>query len=120
MANANAEKRKRTNALSKFTRNINTFDSLLDDAAPPELMKPQWDVVKTCWQALEKAHDDYLEKAEDIDDDSAGGSAYIDAPGERHTTSLIRYSAYLKEQAKSEKLLVEREEGENRLVDEEM
>lgn len=33
-------KRMRTNALSNFTRAINTFNSLVEEDAPPVLVKP--------------------------------------------------------------------------------
>ena len=87
-------KKKRSKALSKFTKNLNTFNGLLEVNSPKSLVEPQYELVKTCWSTLEDAQDEYLDAIEDID--AAGGLNYLDDPGVRHTEALKAYAAYLK------------------------
>ena len=63
-------KRKRTQALSKFTRNLNSFTKLLEDNSPKSLVDPQFETVNSCWKVLEDVHDDYIAVTdEDIEGD---------------------------------------------------
>ena len=95
MGDEAAAKKKRSLALSKFTRSVNTFTSLLDGVSPKSLVEPQYDLVKTCWSALEEAQEEFLEITVDID--AAGGVVdYLDEPEVRHTDALKAYAAYLK------------------------
>ena len=89
-----AAKKKRSKVLGTFTRNLNTFTGLLEADSPKSLVEPQYEVLKTCWSALEEAQDEYLDATEDID--AAGGLDYLDNPGVRHTDALKAYAAYLK------------------------
>ena len=70
-----AAKKKRSKVLGTFTRNLNTFTGLLEAESPKSLVEPQYEVLKTCWAALEEAQDEYLDATEDID--AAGGLDYI-------------------------------------------
>ena len=70
---ADQQKRKRQQALSKFTRNVNKPTRLTDDVAPTKLVKPRLESVKICWESREKAHNDYAEKVDDIQQDDDGG-----------------------------------------------
>ena len=115
---ADEEKRKRKQTKSNFTRNANTLDRLLDDVAMPELVKPQFETVKSCWQSLENAHDDYIAKAGDVED-NVDGLLYLVEPGERHTAILLKYSTYLKGQVEVEKVSTERKLEADRLLEEE-
>ena len=94
---AEPAKHKRKVALGKFTRVHNTLSKLLDGDPPPptNLVEPQYENLKLVWTALEDAHDDYVGKDEDVADD-ATGFGYLDEPGERYNTVLVRYSAYLR------------------------
>ena len=96
---AEAAKKERKVALGKFTRTINTLNKLLDTIPKPplNLVEPQYDNLNRVWSALEDAHDDYVGKDDDVADD-ATGFGYLDEPGERFNTALVRYSAYLREQ----------------------
>ena len=92
------EKKKRTSALSGFTRNVNILDGLLDEESQTVLVDPQFEKVKTAWEKLEFAHDEFIAATNiDIDTDPAGLS-YIDAPANRYSEIVKKYSAYLKGQ----------------------
>ena len=96
-------KKNRTQALSKFSRNLKSFTKLLEDNSPKSLVVPQFEVVNSCWKVLEDVHDEYLgETDDDIEEGVAGGVSYLDGPGERRTTALLAYSAYLKAADQSE------------------
>ena len=60
MADADVFKRKRTVALGNFTRTVNHLTRLLADVAPSNLVDPYYEKVKTAWEVLEAAHDEYL------------------------------------------------------------
>ena len=94
------EQRKRSQAKSKFTRNYNVLDKLISENAPLELVKPQFEKFKNCWESLELAHDTYLELSgvDDVDENN-GSKGYLDEPGERHSAILLSYSTYLKGEA---------------------
>ena len=115
---ADQEKKKRSQALSRFTRNINILAKLLDEDAPTEVVAPQFETVKTLWQSLEDSHDDFIEKSEDVEEND-GGLGYLDEPGERHATILVRYSAYLKGKVQLERETENKKVEADRLLDEE-
>ena len=94
MGDEAAAKKERSKVLSKFTKNLNTFVGLLEVNSPKSLVEPQYELLQTCWLALEDAQDKYLDATDDIDAD--GGLNYLDAPGVRHTEALKAYAAYLK------------------------
>ena len=113
------EKKQRSVALSNFTRNLNTFNGLLDDAAPRVLVTPQFNKLQGCWEKLEEAHDKFME-ATDIDiDTDKDGLAYIDGPSERHQAALYRYSSYLKTVDEVEHVQLQLKADEDRGVEEE-
>ena len=70
---ADAAKRRRTQALSNFTRTVNTLNGLLDNSAPLSLVNKQYEKLSNCWEILEKAQDSYVEIAPiDIMSDPGG------------------------------------------------
>ena len=111
-------KNKRKVALGKLTRNINHLTKLVDAAAPSNLVDPQYEKVKVAWEELESAHDKYLEH-EDVDPDAAGVGDYLDDPGERHSTVMLKYSQYLKEQSASDERAAGQKADADRRVDDE-
>ena len=116
---ANQEKKKRTQALSNFTRNINVLHSLLDDTAPSVLVNPQFEKVRNCWEKLELAHDDFI-AATDIDIEAEkDGIAFMNGPDERHQDVLRRYSAYLKTDAERAQIVQQNNADEDRAMAEE-
>ncbi len=52
-------------------------------------------------------------------EEDAGGLGYLDKPGERHATILVRYSTYLKDKAKVEIDAEKKKVEDNMLLDEE-
>ena len=112
-------KKQRSKAFGNFTRNVNSFDKLIANSTPSSVVKPQFEKVNSCWEALEKAQDAFLD-ATDIDielDD--GGIKFLDEPAERHDSVLASYSKFLNEEAKREELLeVKKAEDGERLEDE--
>ena len=117
---AEPEKHKRKVALGKFTRLHNTLTKLLDgDPQPPtNIVEPQYENLKLVWTALEDAHDDYVGKDENVADD-ATGFGYLDEPGERYNTVLVRYSAYLRGQDELLKTSAEKKVESDRLYEDE-
>ena len=99
---ADAAKKDRKVALGKFTRTVNTLNRLLDTIPKPplNLVEPQYDNLKRVWSVLEDAHDQYVGMDDNVADDVTG-FGYLDEPGERYNTVLVRYSAYLREQEDS-------------------
>ena len=111
-------KKKRSQALSKFTRNLNSFSKLLENNSPKVLVDPQFEVVNSCWKVLEDVHDEYLD-ATDEDIDGDGGVSYLDTPGERRTTALLAYADYLKAADQTEDAAAKQKAHEARLLEEE-
>ena len=95
---ADLSKKKRSQALSNFTRAHNELITYIDESAPPVLTTPQFEKVESCWEKLEAAQDDFIEHTDiDVDTDPLG-VAYLDEPGTRHGVALKRYAEYLKKE----------------------
>ena len=114
------EKKKRTRALSNFTRNFNAFQSLLDESAPSILVDPQYAKFKDAWEKLEVAHDDFLAETDiDIETDKDGES-YLNEPTTRYQNIMKLYSTYLKKSADDEQKHTQQKVAEDRKAEEEM
>ena len=61
---ADAAKKRRSQALSNFTRSANVFDSLIAESSPSELVKPQFEKVVSCWDKLEAAQEVFIEESD--------------------------------------------------------
>ena len=96
MADA-AAKKKRSAALGKFTRNLNTLSGMLDTETPEEIVKTQFEKLRICYNTLEDVHDAFLEvtEIEDIETDK-DGIHYLDKHSETFNKTVNRYSEYLK------------------------
>ena len=98
-----AAKRRRSSALSNFTRNENLFNNRITNSAPLSIVTPLYDKVTLAWEALEKAHDEFLEVTEiDIEEDP-GGLQYLDEPTGRYDSIIDSYSNYLRQETEKEK-----------------
>ena len=88
---ADAAKKDRKVALGKFTRTFNTLNKLLDTIPKPplNLVEPEYNNLKLVWTALEDAHDVYVGMDDNVADD-ATGFGYLDEPGERYNTVLVK------------------------------
>ena len=107
-------KRKRTNAKSNFTRNINKLNKLLDNVTQAALVTPQFEKVNKCYEELEKAHDEFLTVSDiDIEVDK-DGAAFMEEIDETHDAVVFRYSAFLKNDSDQQRVVerdaVEQEE----------
>ena len=116
---ADAAKKKRTTSLSKFTLNVNKLKRLIDTDAPPELVRPQYEKVQECWSILEAAHDTYLEEIDGEDLEGDGGLAYLDKPGDDHSTVLVLFEEYLKGHDEAQVQLTARLAEQDRLLEDE-
>ena len=86
------EKKQRSAALSKFTRNLNSLTNLLDSNSPGSLVNPQFDKLKTCYENLEEMHDAFITATEiDVETDK-DGFAYMDGPSDQYNAIMKRYS----------------------------
>ena len=97
-----AEKRKRSHALSNFTRSTNKLEEHLTISSPESIVRPLYDKMMICWEKLEEAQESFiLENDIDVDNDP-DGAKYLDAPGARHSAAMIKYAEYLRSEEKSE------------------
>ena len=86
---ADQEKKRRSNCLSNFTKSVNNFNKLNQDAAPIDLITTAFQKVQSCYDKLESAQDAFIEVT-DIDIDThADGIKYLDEPASRHQN--VRY-----------------------------
>ena len=116
---ADAAKKQRRQALSNFTRTLNTFNTLIEDYSPSVLVEPQFEKVVSCYEKLEAAQDEFIGKTDiDIDVDP-NGVAFLDEPSLRHANALKGYSAYLKKDKEVEGVEMKRVVAEQRLLEEE-
>ena len=112
------EKTKRTAALSTFTRNEKTLNSMIDDECPRDIVTPQYEKLQTVWNKLEAAHDTYLET---IDGDIADAELNkLDEPSDRYRAVLKRYSDFIKGANNVERTQLRAREVENREAEKEM
>ena len=121
------EKKQRSSALQKFTRNLNTLTNRLDSNSPGSLVNPQYDKLKVCYENLEDAHDSFI-AATDIDvETDKDGFAYMDVPSTQYNEILKRYSEKLPEfevqerghRKEREKDIREAEADNRRLIEDE-
>ena len=95
-------KRRRITALSNFSRNEKLLNKSITNAAPLAVVTPLFEKVNAMWEALESAHNDFLEVTDiDIEKD-AGGIKYLDEPAGRYDALIVSYSNYLKQEDKKE------------------
>ena len=94
---AKLEKKIRSQALSNFTRNVNSLISLLDCSAPSVLVSPQFNKMKSCWES-------FIATTEIDIDTHQDGLAYLDEPGRKLGEVVSRYSEFLKQERESEKV----------------
>ena len=89
----------RSNALRNFTRNLNTLNDLFEDSAVNELVTPQYEKVKQCFEKLEDAHDRFISVVDistiNLETDDKGFQ-YIDEANGKYNEALKKYSSYLK------------------------
>ena len=96
-------KRKRITELSNFTRNRKNLIKLFDDAAPANLVNPQYEKMRDCYDRLEIAHNEFLAVTE-IDDIETHkeGIPYMDGPDKRYEEAMTRYVTYIKTDTQQE------------------
>ena len=113
------EKRKRSAAKGKFTRQETHLRELIDNAAAKAIVTPQYEKFVLCWNCLEEAHDNYIEIAEDIDiDTDAEGLKYLDEPSERYRALVAKYAEFLKSSDVVERADQRKAEEDSRAVEE--
>ena len=112
-----AAKNKRKQSKSRFTRNLNTLNALLSSEGnvPRSIVEPQFETMKKCWQELEDSQDAYLEFLDDVEEE--GGLDYLNDPGEKHTTALVKYSEYLNNQVLKDRVSEDKRADEQRLFE---
>ena len=95
---AEKAKRDRSTALRNFTRNLNTLNELFKEADIGNLVTPQYEKVKVCYEKLEDAQDAFISAADqgmDIDNDP-DGYPYMDDASAKYNAMLKEYAGYLK------------------------
>ena len=111
------EKKQRSSALSKFTRNLNALTNLLDSNSPASLVIPQYDKLKLCYEFLEDAHDAFI-LVTDIDvETDKDGLDYMNNPSNEYNAILKRYSEKLTEFEVQERGLRKEREKDDREVE---
>ena len=109
------EKKKRATSKSNFTRKLDNLIYALDDEnAVSVIVDPLYDRMKEAWEALEIAHEAFLE-ATDIDiEANPAGIAYLDAPADQYRDVMKKYAAFLKVRADTEKTHLEMQAQQDR------
>ena len=98
------EKKERTIALSNFTRNLNSLNTMITNSAQTSIVVEQFNKFKGCWDKLEAAHDAFISVTDiDIETDKDGLS-YIDAPNDKFNAAVQYYSDFLKTANDNEQL----------------
>ena len=113
------EKRKRSAAKGKFTRQETHLKELIEGFAAKEIVAPQYEKFVQCWNSLEEAHDKYMEVAEDIDietDDE--GLKYLDDPSQRYRALVSKYAEFFKSSEDVDRAEQKRAEEETRALEE--
>ena len=115
---ADIPKKKRSQALSHFTRAYNELTTYIDESAPPVLTTRQFEKLESCWEKLEAAQDVFIEETDiDVDEDPLG-IKYLDEPGARHASVLKRYAEYLKKAKVTETRDLEESAANQKLAEE--
>ena len=92
---AELEKKRRSQSLSNFTRSINAFNTLITQSATTDLVKPAFANIMSCWELLETAQGNFIDKTDiDVEKD-VNGIKFLDEPEKRHSGALRSYSDYL-------------------------
>ena len=99
---ADQEKKVRSIALRSFTRSTGTLANLLDANQPSVVVMPEvskhWGKVMECWDKLQSAHDEFIEKTDIVDlDNDKDGFPYLDAPTTTYNALLARYTNFHKD-----------------------
>ena len=109
---AKLEKKIRSQALSNFTRNVNSL-------APSVLVSPQFNKMKSCWDKLESAQESFIATTKIDNDTHQDGLAYLDEPGRKLVEVVSRYSEFLKQERESEKVERQKKVEEDSWLEEE-
>ena len=97
-----ATKKRRSYALSIFTRTSNALKTLMDEAAPLTLVTPMNEKKCQSWEKLENKQEEFIEASEiDVEEDP-DGLQYLIEPDSRKQAALVRYARYLKHQEEVE------------------
>ena len=121
---ADQEKKRRTIALRNFTRSTGSLSSLIEtNLNPSAVLLPEvvkhWGKVTECWDKLQSTHDEFIEKAEDIDiETDKDGFPYLDAPTTTYNDLLLKYSKFCSDAKDVEKEDTEKAERDKRKADE--
>ena len=98
-------KNRRSQAKSSFTRSVHILEDLIADSETILVVTPQFEKMKSCWEKLEKAQEEFIERTDiDIEEDPAG-IQYLDGPGDAHLHALKAYSEYYKKSENDRKLI---------------
>ena len=118
---ADLSKKKRTQALKQFTRNANLLQGFLDDQSASEIVAPQYEKFRTCWDQLEDAHETFIDETDmaNIETDK-DGFPYLDVPGQQYKELMLKFSTYLKENKQAEKNVAKEDEKERKLNEKEL
>ena len=109
-------KKRRSAALSTFTRNEKALNALLDDDSPKQVVTPQYEKLQACWNKLEEIHDAFIEVADgDIPEVDLNK---LDEPNERYLAVVKRYSTFLKTSDTVERTQLEQKEKATRDAEE--
>ena len=113
---ATTTKKRRSAALSTFTRNEKALNALLDDDSPKQVVTPQFEKLQACWNKLEEIHDAFIEVADgeipEVDLNK------LDEPNERYLAVVKRYSTFLKTSDTVERTQLEQKEKATRDAEE--
>lgn len=87
-------KKRRSLAKSNFTRSFNALEVLIAGSETLLVVTPQFEKVKSCWEKLEAAQEEFIDRTNiDVDEDPEGVK-YLDGPGDAYLRAMKAYSEY--------------------------
>jgi hypothetical protein len=100
-----AAKKVRSQCLKNFTRSVNSFNDVLANQLPLDLLTRSYEKVQTCFEKLEAAQDSFVEVDDNVEatDDGEIEADYLDEPAGRHQKVLIAYGEFKKKSIEDER-----------------
>ena len=112
-------KKRRSQAKSNFTRSVNVLETLIAGSETLLVVTPQFEKVKTCWEKLELAQEEFIDRTDiDVEEDPEG-IKYLDGPGDSHLRALKAYSEYYMRVEKDKLLNDQQKEDEDKQAENE-
>ena len=108
------EKKGRAQSLKNFTRAVNSFNDVVENDVPFDLMTSAFEKVKLCFGKLETAQDAYALVAVDEDEDVD----YLKEPADRYQRVMVTYGGLKKQSIVDERNFQQKQLEDNQKAEE--